>query len=176
MADNDALAGVLDELARTLVDGAWVFVFCDDDTLPLFRRFVEESFTYRKALIWDTQRMGLGHYFRSRHGFILAATNGDTERYVRNVPTVLQAPAPQREPGKSDTYPTAKPPALVDQFLSPVVEPGERVLEPFCGSAPTLPVARSHGLEYWGIDRSPDALSRARNRGGQSTLSEVTEA
>ncbi|AFD04031.1 ORF10 [Halogeometricum pleomorphic virus 1] len=175
MEDNERFPEILDELARPLVDGAWMFVFADDDVLPAFRRAVEETFTYRKTLIWDTERMGLGHYFRSRHGYIIAATNGDTDRRVTKAPTVFEAPAPQRQPGRADTYPTEKPARLLEEMLRPVTSPGERVIEPFCGSAPALEAARTLDLRYWGVDVSDDALRRARSRGEQTRLTTATD-
>jgi len=176
MADNDRFPEALASVVEVLVDGAWLFVFADDDVLPQFREAVDDAATYRKTLIWDTKRIGMGHYFRSRHGYIIAATKGDTQRHVNDVPTVLEAPAPQRQPGNPDTYPTEKPASLVEEFLAPVTERGERVVEPFCGSAPALEAAKSLGLSYWGADISEDALRRARRRGGQSTLGGVAGA
>lgn len=170
MADNGRFPEALRSVVDVLVDGAWLFVFADDDVLPEFREAVEDAANYRKTLIWDTKRIGLGHYFRSRHGYIVAATKGDTDRHVTDVPTVLEAAAPQREPGRSDTYPTEKPASLVEEFLAPVVQRGELVIEPFCGSAPALEAAKSLDLRYWGADVSPDALRRARRREGQTTL------
>ena len=163
MVDNERLPAFLESLRPALVEGAWVFVFADDDVLPAFRLAVEDAFTFRKTLIWDTERMGLGHYYRSQHGYVLAATVGDTDRRVTGTSTVFSSPAPQREPGTSDTYPTEKPARLVEEFLRPVTEAGERVLEPFCGSAPALEAARTLNLRYWGVDVSKDALRRARN-------------
>lgn len=174
MAANDRLPGFLESLRPALVDGAWVFVFADDDVLPQFRKAVESTFTFRKTLIWDTERIGMGHYYRSQHGYVLAATVGETDRHVTSTSTVFSAPAPQREPGNSDTYPTEKPARLVEEFLGPVTEPGERVLEPFCGSAPALEAARTLGLRYWGVDVSKDALRRARDRDRQTTLGGAT--
>lgn len=172
-ADKERIGEAIGLTVDALVDGAWLFVFADDDVLPQFRKAVETHATYRKTLVWDTKRLGLGHYFRSRHGYIIAATVGDTDRYVRGVPTVLEAAAPQRQPGRSDTYPTAKPASLVEEFLAPVTNRGERVIEPFCGSAPSLEAANSLGLRYWGADISEDALRRARRRAGQTTLGGV---
>lgn len=170
MQDNADLETALSELPRVLHPGAWVFVFADDDTLPMFRAAVESTLEYRKTLIWDTKRIGNGHYFRSRHGYILAATNGDTDRYVTATPTVLEAAAPQREPGETTEYPTEKPTALYHEFLDPVVNQRERIIEPFCGTAPALEVAKSTQCDYWGCDISPDALRRAREREEQTTL------
>lgn len=170
MHDNDGIEAVLEEVARVLVDGGWAFVFTDDDVLPAFRAAAEHSLDYRKTLIWDTKRIGNGHYFRSRHGYIIAATAGDTDRYVTDRPTVLEAAAPQREPGVTTEYPTEKPASLYHQFLDPILEPGDRIIKPFCGTAPALEVAKSNQCAYWGCDVSADALRRARSRGNQATL------
>ena len=59
--DHERLADALDELAESLVDGAWVFVFADDETSPEFRRIVEDSqLTYRRTLAWDRKKFGMG--------------------------------------------------------------------------------------------------------------------
>lgn len=173
MADNSGIVDVLEDVARVAVDGAYVFVFADDDVLPTFRRATERVLEYRKTLIWDTERIGNGHYFRSRHGYIICATVDETDRYVTDRPTVLEAVAPQREPGETTEYPTEKPASLYHQFLEPVVRRGERILEPFCGTAPALEVAKSLECSYWGCDTSDHALRRARRRGRQATLEGV---
>lgn len=176
--DSEGLAVVLDELARVLVEGSWVFVFADDDVLPDFRETVEESaLERRRTLIWDRCTIGIGQYFRSRHMFIVAATVGKTDRYVRDRPTVLEA---TRQDGflREHDYPTGKPPALYRKMLAPpVLEEGETLLEPFCGGAPGAAIAAERGLGYWAVDVNPEAIKRARaafeqQRFGQTTVSD----
>ncbi|GGL57828.1 DNA methyltransferase [Halocalculus aciditolerans] len=170
MVSNDRLPAFLEALRPALEPGSWVFVFADDDVLPAFRRAVEEAFTFRKTLIWDCERIGLGHYYRSEHGYLVGGTVGETDRYAQSTGTVFEAVEPARQPGRADTYPTEKPASLLRDVLEPVLSPGERVLEPFCGSAPTLEAARDLGLHYWGVDVSEAAIERARRRGGQTVL------
>jgi DNA modification methylase len=170
MADNADIYSVLEHIARIVNSGGYVFIFADDDVLPQFRKAAERHLTYRKTLIWDTERIGNGHYFRSRHSYIICATVGETERYVTSTPTVLQAPAPQREPGETTEYPTEKPARLYRKFLDPVLKEGEKIIEPFCGSAPALEVANSIGCDYWGCDVSDSAIQRANRRAGQQRL------
>jgi len=174
MADNDRLEGVLRDVRNAVSDGGYVFVFADDDVLPQFRRAAEDTLEYRKTLIWDTERIGNGHYFRSRHGYIIAATVGDTDRYVMDRPTVLESPAPQREPGVTTEYPTEKPVGLYRQLLgSPVLQEGDRLLEPFCGTAPGGAVAFER---YWGCDVANAAMERAEDRFAQSRIGQQTFA
>ncbi|MFC7193717.1 hypothetical protein ACFQL4_02200 [Halosimplex aquaticum] len=103
---------MLDALSRVLVDGAWVFVFADDDTVPEFRECVEESpFTYRRTCVWDREKFGMGYYHRVQHYPILTATNGETDRYIQGRGTVYRALKHDGEASDSD-YPTGKPVAL----------------------------------------------------------------
>lgn len=168
MGDNDAFETAIELLADAVVDGGWVFAFADDPVLPEFRSAVEETLTYRKTLIWDTKYFGNGHYFRSRHQYVIAATNGETDRYAQSTPTVIQHAAESRKNGGETRYPTEKPSDLYRDLLAEVVEPGERVLEPFCGTAPAYAAASQLGADYWGCDVSEDAIKFAKERGGQS--------
>jgi len=170
MADNDRFSEAVALVRDTLVDGGWIFAFADDDVMPQFRAALEDRATYRKTLIWDTEWFGMGHYFRSRHQYILAATVGETDRYVQSTPTVLEHPARGRKNGGSTGYPTEKPAELYADFLAEAVERGERLLEPFCGSAPGVEAARTLGLDYWGCDVTTDAIDHAERRDGQAAL------
>ena len=171
--DNDRLADVLEELARVLVDGAWVFVFADDETAPEFRETLEESpLTYRRTCVWDREKFGMGYYHRVQHYPILTATNGETDRYVQGRGTVYRALKHDGEPSEND-YPTGKPVKLYRQMLAePVLEEGERLIEPFCGYGPGAAVAAERGLAYWGADTNPDAVEQAGQHLEQSRLTD----
>jgi DNA modification methylase len=171
--DHDRLADVLAELSRVLVDGAWVFVFADDDTVPEFRECLEESpLTYRRTCVWDREKFGMGYYHRVQHYPILTATNGETDRYVQGRGTVYRALKHDGEPSESD-YPTGKPVKLYRQMLAePVLGDGERLIEPFCGHGPGAAVATERGLDYWGADTNPEAVEKARQQLEQSRLTE----
>ena len=170
MTPNERFAEAVDRTSDALVDGAWLFAFSDDDLLPEFRRVLEEQLTYRKTLIWDTEWFGMGHYYRSRHQYIIAATVGETERYVQSTPTVLSHRGSSRGAGRSAEYPTEKPPDLYRDLLEEPTERGDRLLEPFCGSAPGLFAAKALGLDYWGCDVATDAIEHAERRHGQAAL------
>lgn len=175
--DNDRLADVLEELSRILVPGAWVYVFADDDTLPEFRGQVEDSpLTYRRTVVWDREKFGMGYYHRVQHYPIIAATNGDTERYVQSRGTVYRAARNDfTAVHNDDAYPTSKPVELYRGLLAaPVLESGERLLEPFCGTAPGAAVAAERDLEYWGADKNPDVVQSAESTFEQQRLPGVS--
>jgi len=61
-------------------------------------------------------------------------------------------------------YPTQKPEALLTRLIEACSEPGDLVLDPYCGSGTTLSVCRKLGRRAIGIDSNPEALKVARGR------------
>jgi site-specific DNA-methyltransferase (adenine-specific) len=71
---------------------------------------------------------------------------------------------------QSGRYPTEKPEALYAKILAQFAEPGDTVLDPFCGSGTSLRVAKDRGLQAIGIDISEEACRIADQRLRQSVL------
>ncbi len=61
-------------------------------------------------------------------------------------------------------YPTQKPWALLERIVRASSNPGDLVLDPFCGSGTTLLAAKALGREYIGIDANAKAIALARKR------------
>jgi site-specific DNA-methyltransferase (adenine-specific) len=61
-------------------------------------------------------------------------------------------------------YPTQKPILLLERIISLVTDPGDTVLDPFCGSGTTLLAAELLGRNSIGIDISPEAVHLTRRR------------
>ena len=62
-------------------------------------------------------------------------------------------------------YPTQKPLALLDRIIRSCSEPGDTVLDPFCGCGTTIEAAQNLGRSWVGIDISAyaiDLISRKR--------------
>jgi len=69
--------------------------------------------------------------------------------------------------GNSDEYlgyPTQKPEEILIKIISASSNPGDIVLDPFCGSGTTCVVAKKLGRNYIGIDSSQDAINLAEKR------------
>jgi site-specific DNA-methyltransferase (adenine-specific)/adenine-specific DNA-methyltransferase len=71
----------------------------------------------------------------------------------------------QRDPERTG-YATQKPEALLERIVLASSNPGDLVLDPFCGSGTTLAVAKAHGRRWIGIDASEAAIEIARRRLG----------
>jgi site-specific DNA-methyltransferase (adenine-specific) len=61
-------------------------------------------------------------------------------------------------------YPTQKPLHLMERIIEIASDPGDMVLDPFCGSGTTILAAGLLGRKSIGIDISPEAVSLANNR------------
>ena len=67
--------------------------------------------------------------------------------------------------GKESTgYPTQKPVELYKRIIEASSNPGDIVLDPFCGSGTTLIAAEQLGRQWIGIDSSKDACQTAQKR------------
>jgi DNA modification methylase len=61
-------------------------------------------------------------------------------------------------------YPTQKPEALLERIIEASSNPGDIVLDPFCGCGTTVSVASRLGRKWIGIDISPTAMRVIRRR------------
>jgi len=61
-------------------------------------------------------------------------------------------------------YPTQKPVALLERIIKASSNPGDVVLDPFCGSGTTLVAAQKLGRKWIGIDANKRACELARER------------
>jgi site-specific DNA-methyltransferase (adenine-specific) len=61
-------------------------------------------------------------------------------------------------------YPTQKPVLLLERIIAMCTDPGDVVLDPFCGSGTTLVAAKLLGRGHIGIDVSDEALELTRKR------------
>lgn len=61
-------------------------------------------------------------------------------------------------------YPTQKPLLLLERIIEVSTNPGDMVLDPFCGSGTTLVAAKRLARAYCGIDISPEAIALSQSR------------
>ncbi|MGC4091862.1 MAG: site-specific DNA-methyltransferase [Polyangiaceae bacterium] len=61
-------------------------------------------------------------------------------------------------------YPTQKPEALLERLIASCTEPGDLVLDAYCGSGTSLAVSARLGRRALGIDQNPQALAITKER------------
>jgi len=172
MEADDRVRPLLDELERVLTSGSWLLFFADDRFVDVVRQELRSSdFTFRRNWAYTTDQFGMGYYGRVNHWPIPVATLGETDRHVTDRGTLY------RQKSRPDCdYLTAKPVGLYrDLLTSPVLQKGDRLLEPFCGSGPGAAVAAERDVGYWGCDVNPDAVDRTKARLQQTTVSDFSD-
>ena len=92
------------------------------------------------------------------------------KRYLDEMPGVpLQdvwtdvGPLPSRG-AERENYPTQKPESLLERIIESSSDPGQIVLDPFCGCGTTIAVAQQLQREWIGIDVSQKAVSIMKAR------------
>ena len=117
---------------------------------------------------WAYSREKMRAYVRE--GRLAYASTGmpSYKRYLDEMPGVpLQDLWTDIPPalGKERTgYPTQKPLALLERIIEASTDPGDLVLDPFCGCATTCVAAETLGREWAGIDLSPLAAKLVDQR------------
>jgi site-specific DNA-methyltransferase (adenine-specific) len=74
----------------------------------------------------------------------------------------LPTPAPREK--VHGRHPTQKPIALLDRVVAASAQPGDLVLDPFCGSGTTGVAAVRAGCRFLGLERDPEYVDLASRR------------
>ncbi|MFW5697717.1 MAG: DNA-methyltransferase [Fimbriimonadaceae bacterium] len=117
-----------------------------------------------KELRWARQTEK--SYVRHKYGFGNIQLQQDEGGWFRHVAQrdVLDIHALRGNAPESVGYPTQKPQALLRRLLAPLCQPGDWVIDPFCGSGTTLAAARELQLNAVGLEASAPAMGAAVKR------------
>lgn len=157
--DPETYRCFLAQLNRVLKPDAHLYLMFDSFSLLSLAPVVREFFLVKNLVVWDKVNIGMGHYFRRRHEHILFAVKGKKKLLRRDLPDIWRIPRLHRAP-----YPTQKPVALFEAMLEGSAVEGNVVFDPFVGSGSSAIAALKKGCEFWGCDRSPQAIETARTR------------
>ncbi len=105
-------------------------------------------------------------YERVRYAKPFFSAQRDAEGFYADVllRDVWEIPAVINVSRDRTGYPTQKPLALLERIVLASSNPGDCVLDPFCGSGTALLAAQRHGRRWIGIDANAEAVAIARKR------------
>ena len=125
------------------------------------------SFDLLNLCVW-VKSGGMGSLYRSRHELVFVFRNGEEQhrnnvqlgRFGRNRTNVWNYAGANGLPRKGrkrglELHPTVKPIALVSDALLDATKRGDAVLDPFCGSGPTILAAERTGRRGFGVEIDP---------------------
>jgi DNA modification methylase len=187
------LAPRLVEFKRVLKPSGSLYLHGDARMSHCLRLMLDALFgraQFRNEIIWAYRTGGAGkRQFARKHDAILFYSAGpayvfhaqyervryakpffsaqrDAEGWYADVlqRDVWEIPAVINVSKERNGYPTQKPLALLERIVAASSNPGDLVLDPFCGSGTTLVAAHMLGRRWAGIDANPKAIEIARER------------
>lgn len=149
----------LKECLRVLKNDRHIYIMFDSFSLLTLAPIVREVFEVKNLLCWDKVNIGLGHYFRRRHEFIMFASKGKRPLNSKSIPDVWKI-----KRITSAKYPTQKPTEVFELMLKGSAEKDFVVCDPFLGSGSSGIAAIKNGCKFLGCDISEKSVSFSTER------------
>lgn len=137
-----------------------IYIMFDSYSLLSLGNIVRNYFDVKNIITWDKVNIGMGHYFRRRHEYIIFATNGN-KRKIRNrkFPDVWRF---KRIHGSK--YPTQKPVEVFQAMIYASAEKNFTVCDPFLGSGSSAIAAIRNQCNFIGCDVSEKSIEISTSR------------
>ncbi|VAW31908.1 hypothetical protein MNBD_CHLOROFLEXI01-3434 [hydrothermal vent metagenome] len=151
----------LSECRRVLrTENGHIYIMFDSYSLLTLGAVVREYFDVKNLITWDKINIGMGHYYRRRHEYIIFSTNGNTHK-LRNqsFPDVWRFKRIHRA-----KYPTQKPVELFQTMIHASTEDGFTVCDPFMGSGSSAIAAIKNNCNFIGCDVAEKAITISHER------------
>ncbi len=156
---NSGFPILFDELYRVLKKGRHLYMFCDQETMFIAKPIGEAAgFKFWKPIVWDKKAIGMGYHYRARYELILFFEKGKRKLNDLGIPDILEAKRVHRG------YPTEKPVEISEVLVKQSTQPGEVVIDPFCGSGSSLVAAMRNGRRASGNDVVENAINLSFTR------------
>lgn len=149
----------LEECYRVMKNNRHIYIMFDSYSLLSLAPVVREVFDVKNVLCWDKANIGLGHYFRRRHEFILFASKGKRALNSKNIPDVWKI-----KRVVSSQYPTQKPVEVFELMMKGSANKDYVVCDPFLGSGSSAIAAINCDCRFIGCDISDKSISFSTDR------------
>lgn len=156
----------MEEIDRVLVDGGAAYVFTRWDVYPDWFRAVPKSLSVRNLIVWMKNNWSAGDLtgnFGAMWEGMMFFTKGRHQIRGHRHPNVWDFP---RVSTKVQRHPAEKPIALLQRAIGASTDPGDLVVDPFCGSGSTAEAASLLGRRAIVGDTDPRWLREVLDRLG----------
>lgn len=168
------MAERLDACRRVLAPSGVLVVHADDHASHYLRVLLDEGFSYGGeslgVITWKRTHAhsGRGKTWGRVHDTLIVHANGPdwTFHPPPSAETDLWLDIVGLNPasGERTGWPTQKPLALLERIVLTFTDPGDLVVDGFCGSGTSLAAAVMHGRRAFGCDVSERAVEIVRGR------------
>ena len=137
-----------------------IYIMFDSYSLLTLGPLVRDHFDVKNLITWDKVNIGMGHYYRRRHEYIIFATNGNNRKLRHHAfPDVWRFKRIHKAP-----YTTQKPVELFHTMIYASAQAGFTICDPFVGSGSSAIAAIKNNCNFIGCDIAPKAISLAQER------------
>lgn len=137
-----------------------IYIMLDSFSLLSLGSVVRDFFDVKNIIVWDKVNIGMGHYYRRRHEFIIFATNGNTRKVKhRSFPDVWKFKRIHNA-----KYPTQKPVEVFQAMIFASTQKGYTVCDPFMGSGSSAIAAIKNDCNFLGCDISDKSIKITEKR------------
>jgi len=173
---NEIFKQILPQFLRILKPGSCCCCCCcgggPDPQFARWSLWMDEVFVFDQMVVWDKRRIGMGWRYRRSYEVILVGykkgkkpkwynKGHGVDNIIRDINRII---VPEKE-----KHPTEKPIRLPARFIKLHTQPGDIVLDPFCGRGSTLIAAKNNGRQFIGIELDPKWHRAATERLEQET-------
>lgn len=137
-----------------------LYVMFDSFSLLSLAPLVRKYFDVKNVIVWDKINVGMGHYFRRQHEFIIFATNGNRRKLrSQTFPDVWKVKRIHNA-----KYPTQKPVEVFNIMINASGADNYTICDPFLGSGSAAIAAIKAGYNFIGCDISDKAFNTSLKR------------
>lgn len=154
------------DVERALCPGGAAYVFTRWDVYPSWRDAIPGGLVLKNLIVWDKGNHTSGDLagnFGFRWEAIMFLAKGRHELRGKRHPNVWTFP---RVPAARAIHLAEKPVPLLRRAIEASTDPGDLVVDPFCGSAATAVAAAECGRRAIVGDNDPRCVRAARHRLG----------
>lgn len=174
---NDRIPELLNAFYRVMKPNTHLYMFCDDETSNhIWDAARGTQFKWWKRIVWNKVGMGMGYHYRAKTEFICFLEKGHRQLTSKSIPDSLDAADLDLLIKQKKIYrgfPTEKPPEVSAVLIEQSTQPGERVIDPFCGSGSVGVAAAILGRKFAGCDICAEAVDIAGARIKEAVDSDV---
>lgn len=182
--DARDLPDLAQEVYRVLKPGGHAYIMADDETERLLYEYAVTERVWPfyvsqgvvippyRRLVWAKRNAGMGYPFMRRYENVVFLFKGltwnrdglATQRRLTNVKGLPDVLTYSELRGKAAEFPTQKPVEMFEDFVRWSSQPGDIVLDPFCGSGTTAIAAKRLGRRFLTCDVWGRAIETANRR------------
>lgn len=173
---NFQIGAYLAVAERALRDGGAIYLFTRWDVCPLWAKEIPPSLSLKNAIIWKKDNWSSGDLtgnFGNQYEIAMFIVKGRHKLRGRRWPNVWDFP---RIPAKRLRMPAEKPVGLYERAILSSCDPGDLVIDTFCGSGTAAEAAISTGRRFLCCDMDPKMVAMSRARVGLTPLPDCDPA